>query len=64
MTVFDLVKRDLDGRNELGKHTYGGEMNARDSSRDWLVSAYEEALDLAVYLRAEIEKRTQYGPVA
>lgn len=36
-----------------------------DNGRDHLVDAYQEALDLAVYLRAEIEKRKkrqQPGP--
>lgn len=54
--VFDLVKQDLDSRNQLGTETYGGPMHVNDR-RDWLLAAYEEALDLAVYLRAEIEKR-------
>ncbi|HKT87191.1 MAG TPA: hypothetical protein VJQ59_02060 [Candidatus Sulfotelmatobacter sp.] len=62
MNVFELVKRDLDGRNELGKRSYGGEMNAHDSSRDWLIEAYQEALDLAVYLRAELAKRETVRP--
>lgn len=57
MNVFDLVKRDLDDRNKQGHETYGGPLNAYDSSRDWLVSAYEEVLDLAIYLRAEIIRR-------
>lgn len=54
--VFAEVKKDLDGRNELGKHLYGGPLDVTDR-RDWLINAYEEALDLCVYLKAELMRR-------
>ena len=56
LDVFAEVKKDLDGRNELGKLTYGRDMDPHDR-RDWLINAYEEALDMVVYLKAELIKR-------
>ena len=51
-----LVMADLEQRRELGVSRYGTALqpfNGRDMLRD----AYEEALDLAVYLRGVIEER-------
>lgn len=52
----DLVQADLAGRKAMGIAKYGVAHQA-DNGRDHLVDAYQEALDLAVYLRGEIEKR-------
>lgn len=46
-----LVKRDMAERHELGKKRYGTPLTA-DNGRDHLLDAYQEALDLVVYLRA------------
>jgi hypothetical protein len=54
--VFELVLTDLGARNDVGRREYGGTLrpfNGRDALRD----AYEEALDLAVYLRQAIWER-------
>ena len=56
--IFELVHEDLSKREAKGAGTYGGTLMA-DDGRDMLQEAYEEALDLAVYLRCEIEKRDQ-----
>lgn len=48
--VVDLVRTDLDARLRAGIRTYGTPLqpfNGRSALRD----AYEEALDLAIYLR-------------
>ena len=48
--IQDLVLADIEARRELGIQRYGTPLqpfNGRDSLRD----AYEEALDLAIYLR-------------
>lgn len=50
--VFDLVIRDIESRNQLGwaqhnKHLLSGDRDLRG----WLIEAYEECLDMAVYLR-------------
>jgi len=54
--VWPLVVDDMQKRNDLGKAKYGTPLqpfNGRDVLRD----AYEEALDLAVYLRQAIYER-------
>ena len=56
MDIFDEVKRDLDARNELGRQSYGGPMQPHDG-RDSIVEAYEEALDLVMYLKKAIIER-------
>lgn len=54
--VWDLVLEDIAERDKLGKKRYGVHLrpfNGRDSLQD----AYEEALDLVVYLRQVIYER-------
>lgn len=56
--VWDLVIQDMRERDELGTARYGTPLQT-NNGRDHLVDAYQEALDLVVYLRAEIEERKQ-----
>lgn len=51
LVIADMYKRDQDGTREYGVPllTHNG--------RDALQDAYEEALDLAAYLRQAIEER-------
>jgi hypothetical protein len=54
--IQDLVIQDMEGRKVVGLQRYGTLLqpfNGRDALRD----AYEEALDLAQYLRQAIEER-------
>lgn len=51
LVIRDMIDRDLAGTKKYGTRLHAGD--GRDSLRD----AYEEALDLAVYLRNEIAKR-------
>ena len=54
--VWPLVMVDMAARDNLGRKRYGTALqpfNGRDNLRD----AYEEALDLAVYLRTAIYER-------
>ena len=54
--VWPIVMADMEARHELGIKRYGTPLqpfNGRDALRD----AYEEALDLAVYLRTAIYER-------
>lgn len=54
--IWDLVIEDMRQRDQIGRQRYGVPLtvhNGRDALRD----AYEEALDLAVYLRQAIEER-------
>ena len=54
--IFDQVKMDLDARNAKG---YAIHSRVLDDTveKDFLLEAYEEALDLSVYLRGELTKR-------
>lgn len=51
--VHNLVRRDLMDRLAKGVETYGTELRPYNG-RDALWDAYEEALDLACYLRQAI----------
>lgn len=55
-SVWQLVLRDMYAREQLGIMRYGTPLQV-GNGRDALQDAYEEALDLAVYLRQEIEQR-------
>lgn len=55
-SAHDLVTADLEKRKEHGLKKYGQLLQA-SNGRDHLQDAYEEALDLCVYLRAEMERR-------
>ena len=54
--VWDLVIADMRERDRIGTANYGQRLTAGDG-RDSLIDAYQEALDLAVYLRKEIRER-------
>ena len=54
--VWPLVMVDMAGRDNLGRKRYGTPLQAHNG-RDALRDAYEEALDLAVYLRTAIFER-------
>ena len=54
--IQSLVVADLEARKELGIKRYGTALQPFNG-RDMLKDAYEEALDLAVYLRGVIEER-------
>ena len=51
-----LVIADMANRDQLGRKRYGTPLQAHNG-RDCLRDAYEEALDLAVYLRTAIYER-------
>jgi hypothetical protein len=54
--IWDLVITDMKARDRVGRERYGRPLHA-NNGRDALMDAYEEALDLAVYLRQAIEER-------
>lgn len=58
--IWDLVVEDIKHRDKAGREKYGTPLQAFNG-RDQLVDAYQEALDLVVYLRAAIEERRQLG---
>jgi hypothetical protein len=55
-SIFTLVHADLDARDRLGWRQHAKPLLA-NNGRDALREAYEEALDLAVYLRMAIAER-------
>lgn len=54
--ILPLVLADLHARDALGRKKYGTTLCAKNG-RDPLRDAYEEALDMAMYLRQAIEER-------
>jgi hypothetical protein len=54
--MWKLVVQDMEERRKMGLQKYGTPLQA-DNGRDPLVDAYQEALDLCVYLRQAIEER-------
>jgi hypothetical protein len=51
-TILQIVIAELKVREERGLNKYGTTMDRLDlSQKEWLQHAYEEALDLAVYLK-------------
>jgi len=53
--IWDLVIKDMNDRNEQGTAKYGTPLQAFNG-RNALWDAYQEALDLCVYLRQKIEE--------
>ncbi len=56
--VWEMVIADMEKRNRVGTERYGTPLQAFNG-RDALQDAYEEALDLAAYLRQAIEERKE-----
>lgn len=54
--VWDMVVEDMQERDKIGRERYGTPLQV-GNGRDALIDAYQEALDLVVYMRAEIAKR-------
>jgi hypothetical protein len=54
--VWPLVINDMKVRDELGESRYGTRLQPFNG-RDPLIDAYQEALDLVVYLRQAIYER-------
>ena len=54
--VSDLVLQDIKDRIDMGEKKYGMKLQTFNG-RDPLWDAYQEAIDLVMYLRQEIEER-------
>lgn len=54
--VWDLVIADMHERDHVGRQRYGTPLQPANG-RDALLDAYQEALDLCVYLRQAIYER-------
>jgi hypothetical protein len=54
--ILTLVIEDMRKREAKGKLEYGTTLDRKDlGNNEWIYYAYEEALDLALYLRKIIE---------
>lgn len=50
--ILEQVINDLKQREQKGLSTYGTTLDRKDlTEKEWLQHAYEEALDLAMYLK-------------
>ena len=58
--IWEIVIDDMRERDRQGREKYGVPLQA-GNGRDALVDAYQEALDLAVYLRQAIAERDAKG---
>lgn len=56
--IWRLVIQDMEARDNEGRRKYGTPLQAFNG-RDALVDAYQEALDMCVYLRQAIEERSR-----
>jgi hypothetical protein len=57
--LYDVID-DILFREEKGRAEYGKTMDRTDLREDeWLQHAYEEALDLAIYLKKIIKTRSE-----
>lgn len=54
--IWDLVVKDMSDRDIEGRRRYGTPLQP-DNGRDALLDAYQEALDLVVYLRQALYER-------
>lgn len=54
--AWEGVVEDLSARDRLGRERYGDSLRGT-TEVDLLQYAYEEALDCAIYLRGELDKR-------
>ena len=54
--VWDMVIEDMQKRDEVGTQKYNTPLQTFNGRRP-LIDAYQEALDLVVYLRQEVEER-------
>lgn len=57
-SVWELVILDMQERDKTGREKYGTPLQTFNG-RDALIDAYQEALDLVVYLRQAIEERNE-----
>lgn len=53
--IVDLVVHDFEERAKMGEAKYGERLKAHNG-RDALLDAYQEAIDLCMYLRQKIEE--------
>ena len=56
--ILQIVIAELKVREQRGLNKYGTTMDRKDlTTKEWLQHAYEEALDLSLYLKKLIEEQ-------
>jgi hypothetical protein len=58
--IAKLVQSDIEQRASYGEKKYGVRLQPHNG-RNALIDAYQESLDLCLYLRQEIEERIETG---
>ena len=56
--IWELVTTDMKARDSFGRRKYGTPLQS-NNGRNALIDAYQECLDLAVYLRQAIEEQAK-----
>lgn len=56
-SIQDQVIEDLEARKQIGLENYGTLLYAKAHGKDMDQEAYEEALDLAIYLKCKIVEK-------
>lgn len=56
--IQDLVIEDIEARKQLGIRKYGTALQS-GNGRNMLQDAYEEVLDLAIYLRGKLDEEAR-----
>lgn len=56
--IATLVKKDIESRVQQGEEEYGERLQPHNG-RNALQDAYEEAIDLALYLRQKLYEQSQ-----
>ena len=58
MDIAKMVQEDIEARAQLGEKKYGGrlQVGSRNNIISPLQNAYEEVLDLSMYLKQELEE--------
>lgn len=59
MEIWPLVIADMNARDEFGNRKYGRPLTAFNG-KNALQEAYEECLDMAVYLKQELVERENF----
>ena len=57
--IYKMVIADIRERDKIGRQRYGRPLTSASNGRSSLQDAYEEVLDLAIYLRQFIEQRRE-----
>ena len=63
MDIAKMVQEDIEARAQLGEKKYGGrlEIGSRNNMVSPIQNAYEEVLDLALYLKQHLEEEKKNG---